>query len=144
MQFLDIIPFFDKNFKKKNPIRKKCSRMIGVTTLQHVCSESLQHFKFLSSAAHHCHQWARSQLILNHRILSASRISIKKSDQVQRHLFKSNGFSKSGRKSTGTPLIFKILETKCKKMVEKMGYFRKKKLPSLSMLFGNFQIFFEK
>ena len=108
MPFQTKYRFLTKISRKKNPIQnriKKCSRMILVMTLQHACSGSLQHLKFLSSAAHHCHQWARSQLILNHRILSASRISIKKSDQVQRHLFKSNGFSKSGRKSTGTPLI---------------------------------------
>ena len=108
MPFQTKYRFLTKISRKKNPIQnriKKCSRMILVMTLQHACSGSLQHLKFLSLAAHRCHQWARSQLIFNHRILSESSVSIKKTDQVQRHLFKINGFSKLGRKSTGTPLI---------------------------------------
>ena len=112
MPFFNKISFFDKNFKKKNPIQnriKKCSRMILVMTLQHACSGSLQHLKFLSLAAHHCHQWAWSQLILNQRIISASAVSIKKTNQVQRHLLKRNGFSKLGRKSWVTPLNYEVI-----------------------------------
>ena len=67
-------------------------------------------FEVFSLAAHRCHQWAWSQLILNQRIISASGVSIKKTDQVQRHLFKSNGFSKFGRKSGVTPLSRKKLQ----------------------------------
>ena len=78
--------------------------MILVMTLQHACSGSLSHFKFQSSSALYCHKWARSQLILNHHIISASGVSTKKSDYVQRHLLKSPRFSKSGRKSEVTPL----------------------------------------
>ena len=78
--------------------------MILVMTLQHACSGSLSHFKFQSSSALYCHKWARSQLILNHHIISASGVSTKKSDYVQRHLLKTPRFSKSGRKSWVTPL----------------------------------------
>ena len=103
--------FLTKISEKRNPFQnhiKKCSRMILVMTLQHACNGNLQHLKFLSLAAHHCHQWARIQLILNQRIISASGVSIKKPDQIQRHLFKSNGFSKFDRKTTGTPLTFDL------------------------------------
>ena len=107
MPFLGKIPFFDENFREKNLAQnhiKKCCRMILVMTLQHACSGSLSHFKFQSSSALYCHKWARSQLILNHHIISASGVSTKKSDYVQRHLLKTPRFSKSGRKSWVTPL----------------------------------------
>ena len=85
MPFLGKILFFDENFREKNLAYnhiKKCCRMILVLTLQHACSGSLSHFKFQSLSALYCHKWARSQLILNHHIISASGVSTKKSDYV--------------------------------------------------------------
>ena len=80
--------------------------MILVMSNQHVCSGSLSHLEFQPLSAHYRHQWARIQLILNHRILSASGVSTKKTDQGQHHLVKSPRFSKLGRTTTGTPLRY--------------------------------------
>ena len=99
--------FFDKNVRGKNLAQKdikKCSRIILVMTLQHACSGSLSHLKLQSSSALYRHKWARSQLILNHRILFTSGISTKQTDLIQCHLLRSPRFSKLGRKSGWTPL----------------------------------------